>query len=145
ASRRRALHGVDRALRGLAADLLGRALDALGQHVAETLPVGDHLQELVGALGVAPRELEPHLLLGEIALLQALHHPAAHPAELVHVHARAIDAGVEPGDRVLVGEPDGPARAGPALVLGLVHPLALVAALGNDLDVAVAHAAGVAL
>ena len=103
AAGRRALHGEDRALRGLAADLLRGALDPLGQDVAEAPPVTDHLQQLVGALDVAPGEPEAHLLLGEVALLHALHHPAADPPELVDVHAGAVDAGVEPRDRVLVG------------------------------------------
>src|SRR5262249_38753725 len=140
-----ALLRVHRAAGGLAADLLGGALDALGEHVAEALAVGDHLQEAIGALDVAPAEPEPHLRLGEVALVHALHHPAAHPAELVDVHARAVDAGVEPGDGLLVGEPDGPARPRPPLVLRLVDALAGVRPLADHLDVAVAHAAGVAL
>src|SRR4030081_2969536 len=98
-SGRRTLHGVDRALRRLAADLLGGALDARGQDVAEALPVADHLEQLVRALDVAPCEAEAHLLLGEIPLLHALHHPATDPAELVDVNA---------GPVALCGQPRSP-------------------------------------
>ena len=88
---RGALLGVDRALRRLAADLLGGALDALGEDVAEALALRDHLEQPVRAVHVAEAEPEADLLLGEVALLHALHHPAAHPAELVDVHAGAVD------------------------------------------------------
>src|SRR5216117_2058453 len=145
AARRGALARVDRGLRRLAAELLGGALDALGEQVAESLAPADHLQQPVGAGDVAPLEIEPHLLLREPALLEALHHPADHPAELVDVHARAVGLRVEPGHGALVGGADRPARARPALVLRLVDGLALVRPLPDDRHVAVVHAARVAL
>ena len=97
------------------------------------------------ALGVAPREPEAELLLGDVALLLALHHPAAEPAELVDVDAGAVELGVEPGDGDRIGAPDGPPGARPPLVLRLVDDRALVLAARQDLHVAVVHAAGVAL
>ena len=145
AARGGALLGVDGALRRLAADLLRRALDPFGEDVAEALAVADHLEQAVGALGIAEGQPEADLLLGEIALLHALHDPAAHPAELVDVDTGPVDARIEPGDRVLVGEADRPARARPSLVFGLVDALALVRAVADHLDMAVAHAAGAAL
>ena len=128
AARRCALLGVDGALGRLAADLLRRALDTFGQEVAEALAVADHLDQAVRAVHIAPRELEADLLLGEIALLHALHDPAADPAELVDVEAGAVEARVEPGDRFLVGEADLPAGARPSFVFRLVDQLAGLAA-----------------
>src|SRR5437660_399444 len=145
AARRGALAGIDGRLRRLAAELLGRALDALGEQVAESLALADHLQQAVGAGDVAPLEVEAHLLLGEPALLEAFHHPADHPAELVDVHAGAVGLRVEPRDGALVGGADRPARARPALVLRLVDDLALVGTLADDRHVAVVHPARVAL
>src|SRR5262249_39072583 len=111
----------------------------------EALPVADHLEEPVGALDVAPPQSEPDLCLGEISLVHALHHPAADPAELVDVYAGAVDLRVEPGDRLLLGEADRPPGSRPALVLRLVDALPRVRAVPDHLDVAVAHAAGIAL
>ncbi len=145
AARRGALLEVDRAVLGGAAQLLRRPLYALGEHGAEALAVRDHLEQPSGALGVAPLELEAELLPGDVALLLALHHPPAHPAELVDVHARAVELGVQPRDLVPVGEADRPPRAGPALVLRLVDDLALVIAALDHRHVAVVHAARVAL
>src|SRR5262245_43583722 len=142
---RSALLSVDGAPGRLAAHLLRSTLDALGEHVTETLAMGDHLEQTIGAVHVTPLETEAHLLLGQVALLHALHHPSADPAELVDVDAGAIEPRVEPRHRVLVGEPDRPASAGPSFVLGLVHELALTRTTRNDLDVAVPHPAGVAL
>src|SRR3989475_7339989 len=146
AARRGALARVNRGVLGGAAELLGRALDALGQQVAEALALADHLDQPVGALNIAPLEVEAHLLRREPPLFEALHHPAAHPAELVDVQAGAIELCVEPRHAVDVGgDPDRPAGARPALVLRLVHHLALVRPLADDGHVAVVHAAGVAL
>src|SRR5204862_3237053 len=88
---------------------------------------------------------EAELLLRDVALLHALHHPAAHPSELVHIETRAIELGVEPRDALGIREADGPAGARPAFVLRLVHDRALVIATANHLHVAVMHAARVAL
>ena len=145
AARRGALHRVHGALGRLPPDLLGGALDALGQEIAEALPVADHLDEPVGAFDVAPPELEADLLLRQIALLHAFHDPAAHPAELVDVQAGAVETRVEPADALLVRGPDRPARARPSFVLGLVDELAGLGSIPYDLDVAVVHAAGIAL
>src|SRR4030095_3700750 len=123
------------ALGRLAAHLLGGALDPLRENVAEALAIDDHLQQAVGAFGIAPLESEPDLLLGEGALLHALHHPAAHPAELVDVHAGAVQPRVEPGDGLLVGEADLPPRPRPALVLRFVHPLAGALPLAHRLGI----------
>src|SRR4030095_12696283 len=133
------------ALGRLAAHLLGGALDPLRENVAEALAIDDHLQQAVGAFGIAPLESEPDLLLGEGALLHALHHPAAHPAELVDIHAGAVGPRVEPGDGVLVGDAERPAGARPALVLGVVDQLAGVGPAPDHLDVAVPHPARAAL
>src|SRR5262249_52493343 len=127
AARRGALARVDRRLEGSASQFFGGALHALGEQGAAALASADHLAEAVGALDIAPLEVEADLLLREPALLQALHHPAAHPAKLVDVEAGAIELGVEPGHAVLVGgDADGPAGARPALVLRLVDDRALV-------------------
>src|SRR5262249_2545218 len=139
------LLGVYRALGSLATDLLRGALDALGEDAAEPLAVRDHLQQPVGAVDIPPVEPKAHLLFGEVALLHTLHHPAHEPAKLVDVHAGAIDTRVEPADGLLLGQSDRPARSRPPLVLGLVHQLARPRAARHDLDVAVMHAAGVAL
>src|SRR5437870_8689265 len=143
--RRGALHRVPGALGRRPPDLLGGALDALGQEIAEALPVADHLDEPVGAFDVAPPELEADLFLRQIALLHAFHDPAAHPAELVDVQAGAVEARVEPADALLVRGPDRPARARPSFVLRLVDELAGLGSIPYDLDVAVVHAAGIAL
>ena len=75
--------------------MVRRDLHALRQYVAEALPVGYHLEQSVGGLGVAPLGLQSaKLLLGQVPLLEALHHPADYPAELVDVHAGLIDLGV---------------------------------------------------
>src|SRR5215470_8920516 len=145
AARRRALLDVDRAILGLAAELLSGALDALGQHVTEPFAAADHLEQTPGALDVAPLELEAQLLAGDVALLLALHDPAAQPAPLVDVHAHLVALGVEPGDAVAVRRADRPAAAGPAFVLGLVDDLPLLRTLTDDGHVAVVHAASVAL
>src|SRR5262249_26843728 len=145
AARARVLAGVDGALGGRAPKPLGRDLHALGQEVAETLAPVDQLEQSVRPLGVAPLQVEAELLAGDVAILDALHHPAAQPAELVDVHAGAVESGVEPGDRDGIGAADRPAGARPALVLGLVHDLAPVRAPGEHLHVAVVHAAGAAL
>src|SRR5215831_5541405 len=145
AARRRALLDVDRAILGLAAELLSGALDALGQHVTEPFAAADHLEQTPGALDVAPLELEAQLLAGDVALLLALHDPAAQPAPLVHVDARLVALGVEPGDTVAIGRADRPAAARPALVLGLVDDLAFLVAVADDRHVAVVHPARVAL
>src|SRR2546427_516620 len=130
AARRGALARVNRGVLGGAAELLGRALDALGQQVAEALALADHLDQPVGALNIAPLEVEAHLLRREPPLFEALHHPAAHPAELVDVQAGAIELCVEPRHAVDVGgDPDRPAGARPAPPLRLPHHLALVAPL----------------
>src|SRR5919201_1086298 len=145
AARRRALAGVDRRLGRLAAELLGGTLDALREQIAESFALADHLQQPIRAGDVAPLEVEAHLLLAEPALLEALHHPADHPAELVDVHARAIGLRVEPRNTALVGGADRPARARPTLVLRLVDDLAFVWSLADHRHVTVMHAAGVAL
>src|SRR5499426_3457335 len=106
----------------------GGALDALRQHVAEPFATADHLQQAARALDVAPLELEAQLRAGDVALFLALHDPAAEPAPLVHVDARLVALGVEPGDPVAIGRADRPAAAGPALVLGLVDDLAFLVA-----------------
>src|SRR5262249_59905475 len=90
------LHRIHRALGRLASDLLRRALDPLGEEIAEALAVADHLDELVGAVHVAPIEAEADLVLREISLLHALHHPPAHPAELGHLAARPPAARLRP-------------------------------------------------
>src|SRR5207245_9915041 len=107
-------------------------LDALGQDVAEAFAAADHLKQLVGALDVAPLELEAELLAGDVAFLLAFHDPAAEPAPLVDVHARFVALGLQPGDAVAVGAAAPPAAAAPALVLGLVDDLALLVAVAND-------------
>src|SRR5437899_3559278 len=88
----------------------------------------------------------PELLFRDVPLLLALHHPAADPAELVDIEARLVELGVQPGHAFDVAHcADGPAGAGPALVLGLVDNRALALALPDDRHVAVVHAAGAAL
>src|SRR5207247_3888813 len=134
-----------RGLRAVAAEPPGSALDALCEPVAKSPAPADQLQHPVGTGDLPPLEIEPPLPLREPALLEALHHPADHPAELVDVHARAIGLRVEPGDAALVGGADGPARARPALVLRLVDDLVLVGPLADDRHVTVVHAARVAL
>src|SRR5262245_12931627 len=145
AARRRALLDVDRAVLGRPAELLGGAFDALGQHGAEPFAATDHLEQAAGALDVTPLELEAELLASDVALLLTLHDPAAQPAPLVHVDARLVALGVEPGDTVAIGGADCPAAAGPALVLGLVDDLALLVPVADDRHVAVVHPALVAL
>src|SRR5882724_1820765 len=145
AARRGALLDVDRAFLGGPAQFFGGALDALGQEVPQPLPATDHLKETVGALDVAPLELDAELLAGDAALLLALHDPAAEPTPLVDVHARAVALAVEPRHAVAVGRTDRPSAAGPAFVLRLIDDRALLGALPDDRHVAVVHAAGVAL
>src|SRR5579884_1985610 len=145
AARGGALKGEHAGLVGLAAQGLGSLLDALGQQVAKALAAGDHPQQAGGTIGIAPLQVEAELVLGEPALLAALHDPAAQPAPLVDVHAGLVDLGVEPGHGHGVGHAQGGAAAGPALVLGLVGQLALVRAAGQDVHHAVVHAAGRAL
>src|SRR5262245_5334726 len=128
AARRRALQGVDRRVLGLATEPLGGALHTLGEEIAEPLALDDHLQQTVGALDIAPLEIEAHLLLREPALLEALHYPADHPAELIDVDTGPVALRVEPGDALLIGGADRPAAARPSLVLRLVDDRALVGA-----------------
>src|SRR5262249_22553929 len=115
AARRGADFGVDGGLLRLAAELLGSALDAFAEDIAESFAAADHLDQPVGALDIAPLQLEPELLSGDEPALLALHHPAAHPAEFVDVEARAVELGVEPRDPLLVGGADRPPGTRPAL------------------------------
>src|SRR5207244_2685826 len=140
-----ALERVDGAVLGGAAQSLRRALDALGEDVADALALDHEVEQLARALDVAPRQVEAELLLRDVALLDALHHPAAQPAPLVDVDARAIELGVQPAHLLRIGGADGPARARPALVLRLVDDRSLVRAAADHLHVAVVHATRVAL
>src|SRR5438309_10603992 len=88
AARHGTLQRVDRTVLGRRPELLGRALDALGQESSEPAAVDDQVDELAGALDVAPSEVEPELRPGVAALLHALHDPTAEPAELVAVQTR---------------------------------------------------------
>src|SRR5947207_6388233 len=145
AARHRALHRVDRAVLRGPAQLLRGPFGPFGEDVSEALAVGDDVDELARALHVAPLQVEAELLLRDVALLHALHHPAAHPSELVHIETRAIELRVEPRDALGIREADGPAGARPAFVLRLVHDRALVIATANHLHVAVMPAARLAL
>src|SRR4030095_13211276 len=136
---------VDRALLRGAAELLGGPLDAVGEEVAEAFAAAHHPEQALRALDVAPLELEAELLPGDVALLLALHDPAAEPAPLVDVDARLVALGVEPRDAVALRRAARPPAAGQALVLGLADNLPLLRALPDDRHVAVVHAAGVAL
>ena len=136
---------VNGAILRLAAEFLRREFRSLGQEVAHAFALADHLEQSVGPVDIAPLQAEAQILIRDVALLLTLHHPAAQPAELVHVHTCAIELGVHPGDLLRVRGTNRPARARPSLVLGLVNHLPLIRTRGDDLHVAMVHAARAAL
>ena len=122
------------------AEGLHEAGRALGGLVAQTLPVGDHLQELALALHVA--ELEP-LLFGDVALLGGLHQGGDHVTRLDGVEAKGVaqvDGVAHPG---AVGRAGVGSQAPGRLVLDRLEADRL--AVEVDLDHLLAgHRAGVA-
>ena len=116
------LHGVDRGVGGGAPDLLRDPLDALGEEVPEALALGDHLEEFHDSPDVPPGYLEsPGLLLGDPALLEALHEPPREPAGLVVLEPELVGEAAEHDGGLDVVNPDGGAPSCELLVLGLLH------------------------